>query len=102
MDSIGILPAYTGTVVSDALCAYRSYRQSRHGLCGAHLLRELTYIKETCAEQQQWTEPLAKLLPGMKAAGERVRAAGGHALTEEQRAKFFRRYDLPSPSHPTF
>jgi len=44
MDSIGILPAYTGTVVSDALCAYRQYRQSRHGLCGAHLLRELTYI----------------------------------------------------------
>ena len=76
MDSIGILPAYTGTVVSDALCAYRQYRQSRHALCAAHLLQELTYIKETCAEQQQWTEPLAKLLLEIKAAGERVRAAG--------------------------
>lgn len=57
MDCVGILPAYAGTVVSDALCAYRQYQQSRHALCGAHLLRELTYIRETCAEQQQWTEP---------------------------------------------
>jgi transposase len=93
MDSIGILPAYTGTVVSDALCAYRQYRQSRHALCGAHLLRELTYIKETCAEQQQWTEPLAKLLLEIKTAGERVRAAGGCEICQEQRAQFFRRYD---------
>jgi transposase len=93
MDAIGILPAYTGTVVSDALCAYRQYRQSRHALCGAHLLRELTYIKETCAEQQQWTDPLARLLLEIKAAGERVRAAGGHEIGEGQRAKFFRRYD---------
>jgi transposase len=83
MDAIGILPAYTGTVVSDALCAYRQYKQSRHALCGAHLLRELTYLKETCAEQQQWTEPLAKLLLEIKAAGERVRAAGGHEIGEE-------------------
>jgi len=93
MDAIGILPAYTGTVVSDALCAYRQYRQSRHALCGAHLLRELTYIKETCAEQQQWTEPLAKLLLEIKAAGERVRAARGVELGQEQRATSFRRYD---------
>ena len=93
MDSIGILPAYTGTVVSDALCAYRRFRQSRHGLCGAHLLRELTYIKETCAEQQQWTEPLATLLLEIKAAGKRVRAAGGDGIGEGQRATFFRRYD---------
>lgn len=47
MDSIEILLAYTGTVVSDALCAYRQYRESGHGLCGAHLLRELTYISES-------------------------------------------------------
>lgn len=93
MDSIGILPAYAGTMVSDALCAYRQYRQSCHALCGAHLLRELTYIKETCAEQQQWTEPLAKLLLEMKAAGERARAAGREEMGEAQRVKFFRRYD---------
>jgi transposase len=93
MDSIGILPAYAGTVVSDALCASRQYGQSRHALCGDHLLRELTYIKETCAEQQQWTEPLAKLLLEIKASGEKVQSGGGRELSEEQRAKFFRRYD---------
>lgn len=42
MDSIGILPADAGTVVSDALGAYPQYGQSRHALCGAHLLREPT------------------------------------------------------------
>jgi transposase len=93
MDATGILPAYAGTVVSDALCAYRQYKQSRHALCGAHLLRELTYIQETCAEQQQWTKPLAKLLLEIKAAGERVRAAGGDEIGEGQRAKFYGRYD---------
>jgi transposase len=93
MDSIGILPAFTGTVESDALCTYRQYHQSRHGLCNAHLLRELIFIKETCAEQQQWTDPLIKLLLEIKAAGERVRASGGDELTEGQQAKFFRRYD---------
>jgi transposase len=93
MDSIGILPAYAGTVVSDALCAYRQYKQSRHALCGAHLLRELTYIKEACAEQQQWTDPLAKLLLEIKAAAERARLAGRPEIEEGQRAKFFRRYD---------
>jgi len=93
MDAIGILPAYTGTVVSDALGAYRQYGQSRHALCGAHLLRELTYIREVCPEQQQWTEPLAKLLLDMKAEGSRVRAAGGHEIGRERQAKFFRRYD---------
>ncbi|HEV2705337.1 MAG TPA: IS66 family transposase [Pyrinomonadaceae bacterium] len=93
MDSVGILPAFTGTVVSDALCAYRRHEQSRHALCNAHLLRELIYIKEVCAEQQQWTDPLAKLLLRMKAAAVRVRAAGGRELSAEQRAQFCRRYD---------
>lgn len=73
MDSFGILPAYTGTVVSDALCACRRHRQSRHSLCEAHPLRELTYLKETCAEQQQRTELLAKPLLAIKAEGGRAR-----------------------------
>lgn len=92
MDATGILPAYTGTVVSDALCAYRQYRQSRYALCGAHLLRELTYIKEACSGQQ-WTEPLAKLLLEIKAAGKCVRTVGGYEIGQEQHVRFFRRYD---------
>jgi hypothetical protein len=37
MNSVGILPAYTGTVVSDALCAYRQYRQSHHAPIRSYL-----------------------------------------------------------------
>ncbi len=62
-------------------------------LCGAHLLRELVYLKETCSEQQQWTEPLAKLLLEIKTAGQRVRDAGGERLSLEQQEKFMRRYN---------
>jgi len=50
------------------------------------------YIKETCSEQQ-WTDPLAKLLVEIKAAASRVRSAGGRELSEWQRAKFDGRYD---------
>ncbi len=93
MDSIGILPAFTGTLVSDAFTSYSQYSQYRRGLCGAHLLRELVYLKETCAEQQQWTDPLAKLLVELKTAGQRVRDAGGERLSLEQQEKFMRRYN---------
>lgn len=79
--------------MSDALCAYRQYGHSRHALCGAHLLRELTYIKETCAEQQQWADPLAKLLLEIKAEGERARSAGRAEIEEGRRAKSYGRYD---------
>lgn len=41
-----ILPAFTGTVMRDALAVYDSY-PATHALCGAHLLRELTAISES-------------------------------------------------------
>ena len=39
--AFGVLPDYTGTVVHDALSVYDCY-PARHGLCGAHIIRELT------------------------------------------------------------
>jgi hypothetical protein len=35
VDEFGVLPAFTGTVVHDALSVYDSY-PARHALCGAH------------------------------------------------------------------
>ncbi|WP_238592104.1 MULTISPECIES: IS66 family transposase [unclassified Pseudonocardia] len=32
-----VLPAFSGTVVHDALSVYDAYPQARHALCGAHL-----------------------------------------------------------------
>ena len=45
VDEFNILPTYTGTVVHDALAVYDSY-PATHGLCAAHLLRELTAVAE--------------------------------------------------------
>lgn len=94
MDEIGILPAFKGTSVHDGWPAYTSYYQCRHALCGAHLLRELTYIEESHPHQRgQWAEPMAQLLLEIKVAVERAREAGHSALTEQEQAEFFDRYD---------
>jgi transposase len=94
MDEIGILPAFRGTSVHDGWLAYTYYYQCRHALCGAHLLRELTYIEESHPHQRgQCAEPLAKLLVEIKNAVEAARSRGHSALTEQVREEFFRRYD---------
>jgi hypothetical protein len=46
IDEIDILPSYRGRCVHDGWLSYTHYPGCRHALCGAHLLRELTYFKE--------------------------------------------------------
>jgi transposase len=41
-----VLPQFRGTVVHDSLSLYDAYDQARRGLCGAHLVRELTAAAE--------------------------------------------------------
>lgn len=94
MDEMGILPVFKGTSVHDGWPAYTYYDQCRHALCGAHLLRELTYLEESHPHQRgQWAEPLAKLLIEMKKAVEEARASGRAALTGQEQGEFFGRYD---------
>ncbi len=94
MDEVGILPAFKGVSVHDGWPAYSYYHQCRHALCGAHLLRELTYIEESHPHQRgQWAAPLAKLLLEMKGAVERASRAGRATLVEQEREQFLSRYD---------
>ena len=39
-----VLPGFTGIAVHDAWAPYDTYKDARHVLCGAHLLRELTAV----------------------------------------------------------
>ena len=55
----GVLPNYAGTLVHDCWAPYWSLN-CEHSLCGAHLLRELIYQKETTA--QAWPQSLIELL----------------------------------------
>ena len=71
MDEIGVLPAFTGTLVHDHWKPYYLY-PCVHALCNAHHLRELTYAHE--AEGQAWALKMKTLLLKVNAA---VEAAGG-------------------------
>ena len=93
IDAIGILSAFTGTCVHDGWFTYDEYRGATHALCNVHLLRELVYVEECCAEQQQWTRPLAKLLLDIHRAVAEAKAGGATKLSDERLAIFTKRYD---------
>lgn len=47
MTAINILPRYQGTAIHDCWASYLSYLLFDHGLCGSHLVRELTCVIES-------------------------------------------------------
>jgi transposase len=46
MEKMGLLPKYTGCVIHDRLSSYFKFDHLKHGLCNAHVLRELTSLVE--------------------------------------------------------
>lgn len=60
MHAIGVIPRYGGVIVHDCWASYLAYEHCRHGLCGAHLLRELTFIIE--ADGYPWAKNMKRLL----------------------------------------
>jgi transposase len=60
MAAIGIIPRYGGVIVHDCWASYLSYAHCGHGLCGAHLLRELAFIVE--AHGYAWAKNMKRLL----------------------------------------
>ena len=91
MDKIGILPKRTGWCIHDYWKAYLTYQQAKHGLCNAHLLRELTYLVENY--QQIWAEAMIKLLTEIQKAVPAAKALGQAAFFPEQLTDFQNRYD---------
>jgi transposase len=90
--AFGILPGHTGTLVHDALSVYDAYTTARHGLCGAHLLRELTAATEAHPDQA-W--PLAALdaLTDLLAATQTARDSGLDAVPAEVLDPLLRRWN---------
>ena len=60
MTAIGIIPRYGGVIIHDCWASYLSYGHCGHGLCGAHLLRELAFILE--ANGYAWAKNMKRLL----------------------------------------
>lgn len=60
MEAIGVIPRYGGVIIHDCWASYLAYVHCGHGLCGAHLLRELTFIVD--ADGYAWATNLKRLL----------------------------------------
>ena len=93
MDEIGILPQFGGTLVRDGWASYQWYGHCRHGLCNAHLLRDLVFVAETDPAQEVWTKPLSELLIEIKEAAAKARRAGDSQLSEEMKSIYLGRYN---------
>ncbi|MFL6334560.1 MAG: IS66 family transposase [Pyrinomonadaceae bacterium] len=93
VEEAGVLPSYRGTCVHDGWPAYSFYTQCRHALCGAHLLRELTFFAELSEETKAWAAPLKGLLLEMKAEVEREGVEGGGRLADSKLAELTGAYD---------
>ena len=60
IEAIGIIPRYGGVAIHDCWASYLSYAHCDHALCGAHLLRELTFIVD--AHDFTWAKRMKHLL----------------------------------------
>jgi transposase-like protein len=60
IENIGIIPRYGGVVIHDCWHSYLSYNHCNHGLCGSHLLRELTFIVDS--NGYAWASNIKRLL----------------------------------------
>lgn len=69
MERMGLIPRYQGVLIHDCLGAYFTFQNCRHGLCNAHLLRELIYLYEEL--DQTWAAIMIELLLKAKDLAER-------------------------------
>jgi len=60
IEEINIIPRYSGAIIHDCLASYLSYSHCMHGLCGSHLVRELTCIIES--NGYKWASNMKTLL----------------------------------------
>ena len=106
IDEAGVLRGYRGVVIHDRLAMYWKLK-AKHGLCAAHLLRDLADVA-LVATQTAWAAGLAALLVEMNAACDDARLRGLKQLGPTQQRAFARRYDQlvadgqaanPQPSH---
>lgn len=60
IEEIGIIPQYGGKIIHDCWASYLMYDHCDHGLCGSHLVRELTHIVDS--NGYRWASLMKDLL----------------------------------------
>lgn len=88
---IGILPAFRGTLVHDALPSYFLYLLVVHALCNAHHLRDLTAVVEN--DRQAWARWMILFLLAAKQLVDETRQRGETELPPDQIARIHQLYD---------
>ena len=87
IEDIDLIPRYRGTIIHDFWCSYLMHDHCGHGLCGAHIVRELEAIIES--NGYKWASNLEALL---LEACKKVSKKKNKKLSEKQYAKLQRRY----------
>jgi hypothetical protein len=107
IEEMKVLIGYRGVVIHDRLALYWKLTTARHGLCGAHLLRDLEEVA-VVASQRCWAAGLAGLLGEINTACGDARLAGHAKLAPTLVRAFTARYDTlvaaglaanPDPAH---
>lgn len=91
MDAIDILPERQGWSIHDAWQPYFNYPEAKHGLCNAHLVRELVFLIERYS--QKWARDFLALLTNMKEKVDVAKSQGQASLSALQVAVFEQVYD---------
>ncbi|CAA6819015.1 MAG: Mobile element protein [uncultured Thiotrichaceae bacterium] len=87
IEHINIIPRYGGVIIHDCWASYLSYDHCDHGLCGSHLLRDLTFIIES--NGYAWARNMKRLLKDTCVA---VAASPDKQLDDKAYANLQKRY----------
>ena len=87
IEAINVIPRYGGTIVHDCWASYFAYEHCDHGLCGSHLLRELTFVVDSNA--YRWAGNMKRLLQQTCA---RVSKRESKCLTDTEYKNLRKRY----------
>jgi transposase len=87
IEAIHIIPRYGGVTIHDCWASYLSYEHCDHGLCGSHLLRELTFVVE--ANGYRWAASMKRLL---LETCKQVANSAHKCLSEDDYLKLTKRY----------
>ena len=91
MDEIAILPEYRNIMVHDFWKSYFKYDKATHGICNAHLLRELIYADEQM--KQSWAKSMHDLLLEILHQQQVLKEQSETCFPEEVLRSFQERYD---------
>ena len=90
MDEIDILPDFKGCAIHDFWSSYFNY-DCDHGICNAHILRELVFIHEQ--HEKNWAKDMINCLLDTKTLVDQAKTNDQNSLNSEQLNTINNRYE---------